>query len=53
MLMNDAEEIFFLVGDATQVEYIGLQQAAAVVAEDEEFGEDDISTDDLMDFGMI
>ena len=50
MLMNDANEIFFLVGDSTHVEYIGLQQTAAVVDED---AQDDTSAGDLMDFGMI
>ena len=49
LLMNDEQEIFFLVGDPTGVEFKGLQQAAPVApAED---------TDDdeggLMDFGMI
>lgn len=53
MLMNEANEIFFLVGDSTQVEYIGLQQAAAVVSEEGQNGEAEDSTDDLMDFGMI
>ena len=51
MLMNEANKIFFLVGDSTQVEYIGLQQTAAVVADEGE--DDEASTDDLMDFGMI
>ncbi len=49
MLHNHAGEIFFLVGDPTSVEYVGLQQvtAATSVEEPEE------ATDDLMDFGMI
>ena len=50
MLMNDDDEVFFLVGDETGVAYKGLQQAAPVApveeAEVEESG-------GLMDFGMI
>lgn len=50
LLMNAEDQVFFLVGDATAVEMVGLQQAASVVPEDDEAGED---ADDLMDFGMI
>lgn len=50
LLMNAEEIIFFLVGDATAVEMVGLQQAASVVPDDD--GDDD-DGDDLMDFGMI
>ena len=49
LLTNEAKEIFFLVGDATSVEFIGLQQAAPVAAEEEASP----AVDDLMDFGMI
>jgi hypothetical protein len=49
LLHNDANEIFFLVGDATCVEFVGLQQAAAPIVD----VDDDANTDDLMDFGMI
>ena len=50
MLINDDEEIFFLVGDKTSVSYKGLQQSAPV-ATDENESEDDQGG--LMDFGMI
>lgn len=49
LLMNDDDEIFFLVGDDTRVEFKGLQQAAPV-APSEEVEEEG---DSLMDFGMI
>ena len=48
LLMNEAEHIFFLVGDSTNVEYFGLQQTAPVSPDAEE-----TTTDDLMDFDMI
>ena len=48
LLTNESNEIFFLVGDATSVEFIGLQQAAPTATEEEE-----TAVDDLMDFGMI
>lgn len=50
LLNNDAGETFFLVGDPTSVQYLGLQQSAAAspaATGDEGRG------DDLMDFGMI
>jgi hypothetical protein len=50
LMHNDSGEIFFLVGDPSSVEYVGLQQAAATSTE---ATGDDTSTDDLMDFGMI
>lgn len=50
LLNNLAGETFFLVGDATSLEFKGLQTTGAVVAADEDESED---TDDLMDFGMI
>ena len=50
LLHNDSGEMFFLVGDPSCVEYVGLQQAAPTAAETTG---DDASTDDLMDFGMI
>ena len=49
MLHNEAGEIFFLVGDQSSVEYVGLQQAAPTASETT--GDD--AADDLMDFGMI
>lgn len=51
LLMNDDDEIFFLVGDPTSVDYKGLQQAAPVAPADGEGEESD--SDSLMDFGMI
>jgi len=50
MLMNDEDEVFFLVGDETGVSYKGLQQAATVAPADET---EDEETGSLMDFGMI
>ena len=50
MLINDDEEIFFLVGDNTSVSFTGLQQSAPV-ATDQGESEDDQAG--LMDFGMI
>lgn len=50
LLHNEAGEIFFLVGDPSNVEYVGLQQAAPTASESTG---DDASADDLMDFGMI
>ena len=50
LLKNDDDEVFFLVGDDTKVEFKGLQEAAPVApAEDEE----EASSESLMDFGMI
>lgn len=51
LLLNSDGQIFFLVGDPTAVEFVGLQQAASVVAETADETED--SEDSLMDFGMI
>jgi len=50
MLINDDEEVFFLVGDKASVSFTGLQQSAPV-STDESAVEDDQSG--LMDFGMI
>ena len=50
MLVNDDDEIFFLVGDQTGVTYKGLQQSAPVAAEETDSSEEDGG---LMDFGMI
>lgn len=49
MLHNDAGEIFFLVGDPTTAEFVGLQQVASTVVEQTEASGDE----DMMDFGMI
>ena len=49
LLNNEEDEIFFLVGDKTSVDFKSLQQAAPVAA-----SEDDAEDEDsLMDFGMI
>jgi hypothetical protein len=53
LLMNEANEIFFLVGDSTNVEFLGLQQSAAVFTEGADESEEETFADDLMDFGMI
>ena len=50
MLINDEDEIFFLVGDKTSVSFKGLQQSAPVATEEDEATGDDAG---LMDFGMI
>ena len=50
LMHNEAGVIFFLVGDPSSVEYVGLQQAAPTASE---ATGDETSTDDLMDFGMI
>lgn len=47
LLMNESGNIFLAVGSPTKVEFIGLQQTAVLVDE-----EDDEETD-LMDFDMI
>lgn len=49
LMHNDDGEIFFLVGDPSNVEYVGLQQTAPVAID----STDDDSADELMDFGMI
>ena len=48
VLLGDDGNIFLAVGNPTKVEFIGLQQTAAVVEEDSEAEEMD-----LMDFDMI
>lgn len=50
MLINDEDEIFFLVGDKTSVSFKGLQQSAPVATEEAVATNDDAG---LMDFGMI
>lgn len=50
LMHNESGEIFFLVGDSSNVEYVGLQQAAPTASE---ATGDDSAADDLMDFGMI
>lgn len=52
LLMNEDEEIFFLVGESTNIEYKSLQQTSAFATPGEEVTESD-SDEDLMDFGMI
>ena len=49
LMMNQSQEIYFLVGGLTQLKFVGLQQAAAAV----ETPDNDTTADDLMDFGMI
>ena len=51
MLMNDDEEIFFLVGDKTSITFKGLQQSAPVATSEETT--EDADAGGLMDFGMI
>ncbi|MFK7766768.1 MAG: hypothetical protein AB8B55_06065 [Mariniblastus sp.] len=51
LLMNDDDEVFFLVGDETSIEFKGLQQAAPVAPPEEE--DDEADAGGLMDFGMI
>lgn len=48
LLLGDDGTMFLAVGNPTKVEFIGLQQTAAVVEEDSEAEETD-----LMDFDMI
>ena len=50
LLTDDAGTVFFAVGSPTSVEFVGMQEIAGVVAEDEAAGDDE---GDLMDFGMI
>ncbi len=50
LLCNDAGDVFMAVGSNTAIEFIGLQQVAATVAEDTE--EEDADGDE-MDFSMI
>ncbi len=50
LIMNEQNQVFFLIGDETSIEYVGLQQASTPVQDDtDESG----GTDDLMNFGMI
>ena len=50
LLANDAGELFMAVGSATAIDYVGLQQAAGIAADDTE---DDAEDGDDMDFNMI
>ena len=50
LLTNHNDELFFVVGDPTDVEMVGLQQTAPSTVEDE--STDDAAAD-LMDFDMI
>lgn len=47
ILMNDKQEIFFLVGNPAVVEFVGLQQVATSVAPE------DADDEQLMDFSMM
>lgn len=49
LLTNHADDIFFLVGNKSTVDFVGLQQAAVVSSE----AEDEDDGTDLMDFDMI
>ena len=49
LLTNESGQIFFAVGDKSKVDFIGLQQSAAVASAESE-GTDE---DGLMDFDMI
>jgi hypothetical protein len=49
LLMGTDGNVFFAVGNPTNLEFVGLQEAAGVAEEDVE-GDDE---GDLMDFGMI
>lgn len=49
LMHNDQNEIFFLVGDRSCVDYVGLQESAPVSSA----SSPDDAGDDLMDFGMI
>ena len=48
MLLGEDGNIFLTVGNPTKIEFIGLQQTAALVGE-----EDETDETDLMDFDMI
>ncbi len=50
LLCNDGGDVFMAVGSGTAIEFIGLQEVAAVVAE--ESADEDAEGDD-MDFSMI
>ena len=50
LLMNQNDEVFFVVGERSTVEMLSLQQSAAVASEDVE---SDASAESLMDFDMI
>ena len=50
LLVNDDQEIFFLVGDDTSLQFIGLQQSAATTTAEPD---EEPDSGGLMDFGMI
>jgi hypothetical protein len=51
LLANFEDQIFFAVGQQTKIQFIGLQQTAAIVQE--ESGDDASDDSDMMDFDMI
>lgn len=50
LLAGEDQNIFLAVGNETKIEFVGLQQAAAVTVMDVETTDEE---EDLMDFGMI
>jgi len=50
LLANAAGNVFMVTADETAIEYAGLQQAAAVVDDQDE---EEAGIDDMMDFDMI
>jgi hypothetical protein len=50
LLMNDQMQTFLLVGEATLVDYVGLQQLSPFVDVEEEESDE---PSELFDFGMI
>ena len=50
LLMGEDGDVFFAVGNPTEMQFIELAQTSGLFAEDGELDEND---DDLMDFGMI
>lgn len=51
LLMGNDENLYMTVGDPTNLQFVGLQQTAAVVSED---GEEEVEeVDDIMSFDMI
>ena len=47
ILFNEDQEIFFVVGESTIVDFVGLQQVATPVSDE------DTEETDLMDFSMM
>lgn len=52
LFLGDDDTLFFAVGSPANVEFVGLQQAAGLVHE-EDGNEEDEDDGDLMDFGML